>query len=153
MALFEEHLKKYQTNRNGAWGAPIPVGFNIKNFDRFIVDRMCEKYGNYDKEWGNQNIFHPIHSVDLMDDFFRITENIKINSSHSVSFDNIRDWLGMSKEGSHDGKNDVLDSAELAVRFMKMYRKMNTGFECNCCNNNLKIKFEGALAGWKRPVL
>jgi len=150
---FEEYVKKYQGSRGGSWGAPVRAGFNIKNFDNPIVDRMCEKYGTFDKTWGTQSMFHPLHYIDLMDDFFRITENMKINSSHSLSLDNIREWLGMSKDGAHDAKNDVLDCAELVIRFLKVYRKMNTGFECNACDNNLKIKFEGALAEWKRPIV
>lgn len=152
-SLFEEYLKRYQSNKSGSWGAPIRCGFNIINFDNPITDRMCEQYGTYDKVWGTQSIFHPIHNIDLMHDFFRITENIKINSTHSISLDNIREWLGMPKDGAHDAKNDVLDCAELVVRFLKMYRKMHTGFECTKCNNDLKIKFEGALAGWKRPAI
>lgn len=148
-----ENIKQYRSNRSGAWGAPIRIGFNNNNFDDTITDRYAEQFGFWDKVWGNQTIFHPVFSIDLIQEFWKLTENIKVNNTHSVSLDAMRTWLGMSKEGAHDGKNDVLDCAELAVRFLRMQRKMHTGFECTKCQTPLKIKFEGALANWKRPVL
>ncbi len=95
-------------------------------------------------------MFHPIHNIDLMHDFWRITENIKINSNNSISLDSIRDYLGMSKDGAHDGLVDVKDCAELVIRFLKLYRKFNTGFNCVACKTPVKVKFEGALADYKR---
>lgn len=146
---FVDYVKNY-TKKGSNWNAPIRVGFNNRNFDDFIIDRLASQYGPYDKVWQTQNLFQPIHSIDLMQDFFRITENIKINSTHSISMDSIRDWLGMDKSGAHDGRNDVLDCAELFIRITKLHRKLHTGIDCFHCGNLNKIKFDGSLAGWKR---
>lgn len=146
---FVDYVNNY-TKGGNSWNAPIRVGFNTRNFDDFIIDRMAAQFGPYDKTWQTQNLFHPVHSFDLLQEFMGLTENIKINNTHSISLDSIRDWLGMSKDGAHDGKNDVLDCAELFIRFIKLKRKYHTGIDCFHCQNLNKIKFEGTLAGWKR---
>lgn len=148
-----ESIAKYQSKRGGSWGAPVRCGFNIHGFDNPILDRYAEQFGQWDKEWGNQTIFHPSVSYDLYPEFYTVTENIKINSTHSVSLDNIRKWLGMSEEGAHDAKFDVIDCAELVIRFLRMKRKMHTGFDCTKCQTPLKFKFENSLANWKRPQI
>jgi DNA polymerase III epsilon subunit-like protein len=147
-----ESIAKYRTNRGGAWGSPIPCGFNINKFDNFITDRYAEQFGQWDKTWETNTVFHPLVSYDLLVEFWKVAENIKINNNHSISLDAIRDWLGMTKEGAHDAKNDVIDCAELVIRFLRMHRKMNVGFECTKCQTPLKVRFEGSLASWKRPV-
>jgi len=91
-----ENISKYRINRGGAWGGPIRCGFNINNFDNPIVDRYAQQFGQWDKEWGNQTIFQPVVSNDLLPEFWKVTENIKINNTHSISLDNLRAWLGMS---------------------------------------------------------
>lgn len=148
-----EHTKKYYIQRGGSWGAPIRCGFNIVNFDNKIVDRFSKLYGQWDNKWNCQDAFHPLISFDLLQEFWKITENQKINSRHSISLDSIREWLGMSKDGAHDAKNDILDCAELVVRMLKLSRKFTTGFECIKCQHPFKIQFENSLANWKRPQL
>lgn len=148
-----DNISKYRVNRGGSWGAPVRCGFNIHNFDNPITDRYAEQFGQWDATWGTQNIFHPVHSFDLMPEFWKLTENIKINSTHSISMDSIRKWLGMSEEGAHDAKFDVIDCAELVIRFLRMKRKMHTGFDCTKCQTPLKFKFENSLATWKRPII
>lgn len=126
--------------KSSNWDNPIAAGFNITNFDNVIVNRMCQKYGPFDEKYSSQKIFHPIHSIDLLHDFFRWTDNSKINDNNSLSLDSIRKWLGMPMDGAHDALNDVLDCAEILKRFLMKYRFF---FE--------KTKFAGAMAGWKRP--
>jgi DNA polymerase III epsilon subunit-like protein len=38
--------------------------------------------------------------------------------------DNLRDYLGISKEGAHDALKDVKDCAEVLIRFMKLHRNL-----------------------------
>ena len=52
----------------------------------------------------------------------------------SYSFDSIREWLGLSKEGAHDAKVDVLQGARVFVRFMQLTRRVAQ-----------KTKFKGAM--------
>lgn len=149
--LFEEYTKKYYVGKGGDWDKPIRAGFNIMNFDNPITDRMCRSYSVWDETWNSQRMFHPLHNIDLMNLFFALNNGIKTNYFNSVSLDSIRDWLGMSQDGAHDAKNDVLDCAELIIRMLKMFRKLHEGLECQSCNNNLKVQFENSMAGWKRP--
>jgi hypothetical protein len=149
---FTNYIDGYKWGKKSEWEAPIKAGYNICNYDNKIIDRLCEQFGPWDKTWSSQRLFHPFNNIDLMHDFWRITENKKINNSDSISLDSIRDYLGMSKDGAHDGLIDVKDCAELVIRFLKLYRKFETGFNCVACETPVKIKFEKALANWKRPV-
>ncbi len=150
---FTEYVSRFQTKQGNQWNAPVRGGFNIYNFDNVIIDRLCMKFGPWDKEWSSQGVFHPRDSVDLLNDFWRVTENLRLNNTNSISLDNIREWLGMPTEGSHDGLNDVLDCAELIIRFIKLHRKLYTGISCINCSTPNRVKFEGSLSSWKRPKL
>jgi hypothetical protein len=50
--------------------------------------------------------------------------------------DNLRDYLGISKDGAHDALKDVKDSAEILIRFLKLYRNMAN-----------KVKFKDSFKG------
>ena len=102
------------------WFAPIPAGFNIIGFDMVIINRLCEQYGPYDKERGQQKLFNKINKVDMMDNYYMWTEGDP--SVKSRSMDAIRDRMGMSKENAHDALQDVKDTANLMIKFMKTHR-------------------------------
>lgn len=138
---FTAFLERYKKGKDN-WSSPIPGGYNIVNYDSIIVNRLCLQYGPYDSKYCSQKIFHPIHTVDLMHDFWRWTYSDKINNNNSLSLDSIREWLGMSKDGAHDALNDVLDCAEIMKRFIDKY---NTFYR--------KTKFAGALSSWQRPTV
>ena len=42
----------------------------------------------------------------------------------SLSMDSMRDLFGMSKENAHDALQDVKDTANLMIRFMKLHRRV-----------------------------
>ena len=100
--------------------APIPAGFNIIGFDMIIVDRLCKAYGPYDKERQQQKLFNKIYKVDMMDNMFMWTEGDP--SIKSVSMDSLRDRMGLSKENAHDALQDVKDTANIMIKFMKTHR-------------------------------
>ena len=102
------------------WFAPIPAGFNIIGFDMVIINRLCEQYGPYDKERGQQKLFNKINKVDMMDNYYMWTEADP--SVKSRSMDAIRERMGMSKENAHDALQDVKDTANLMIKFMKTHR-------------------------------
>ena len=102
------------------WFAPIPAGFNIIAFDMVIINRLCEQYGPYDKERGQQKLFNKINKVDMMDNYYMWTEGDP--SVKSRSMDAIRERMGMSKENAHDALQDVKDTANLMIKFMKTHR-------------------------------
>ena len=100
--------------------APIPAGFKIIGIDMIIVDRLCKAYGPYDKERQQQKLFNKIYKVDMMDNMFMWTEGDP--SIKSISMDSLRDRMGLSKENAHDALQDVKDTANIMIKFMKTHR-------------------------------
>jgi len=103
------------------WTAPCLVGFNNIGFDNVILNRMAKQYGPWDSEREQCNLFNPIIKLDLMQmllPWFESEYNLK-----TISMDNMRDFLGMSKEGGHDALQDVRDQAEIFIKTMKLTRK------------------------------
>lgn len=115
----EHNYKKTQ------WNAPVPAGYNIRNFDIPIVNRICGsepyKYGPVDKT-GKSSLFHPINMIDAMDQSFLLFENDKTVSS--LSADNlIRKKMGYDKGTAHDAMSDVIMTAEYLIKIMKWIRQ------------------------------
>lgn len=132
--MFTEYLLKYHSRSNSkksAFSAPIAAGYNIHRFDLKIVDRLSKKYGNTDKE-GCSNIFFNRDVIDIMNlVFYWFEQNSDLKS---YSMDTLRDYLGISKDGAHDALKDVVDSAEILIRFMKLHRNVAS-----------KVKFKNAF--------
>lgn len=117
---FEEHVNKY-TNGTGKWNKPIPIGYNILNFDNIITGVLCKKYGPWDKERECQDLFHPRDTLDVMHISWNIFERDK--STRSISFDTMRTYLGLSKEGAHSSLVDVQQTAMFYIRWQTWLRK------------------------------
>jgi len=100
--------------------SPIPAGFNIINFDMVIIDRLCREYGPLDEKRGTQKLFHQIYKIDLMDNLFMWTEGDP--TIRSISMDSMRERMGISKENAHDALQDVKDTANILIKFMKTHR-------------------------------
>ncbi len=116
---FIAFVEKYNW-QGSSFFAPIPAGFNIIGFDMIIIDRLCKEYGPYDTKTNRQKLFNPIYKIDLMDNVFMWTEgdpNVK-----SISMDSLRDRMGLSKENAHDALQDVKDTANILIKFMKTHR-------------------------------
>tara|TARA_R110002020_G_scaffold103752_23_gene243250 strand:- start:28346 stop:29023 length:678 start_codon:yes stop_codon:yes gene_type:complete len=102
------------------WFAPIPAGFNIVGFDMIIINRLCKEFGPYDEKSERQKLFNLIFKIDVMDNVFMWTEadpEVK-----SISMDSLRDRMGLSKENAHDALQDVKDTANIMIKFMKTHR-------------------------------
>jgi DNA polymerase III epsilon subunit-like protein len=131
---FAEFCNKYNF-RKTSYTAPIAAGYNIIGFDMPIVQRMCDLYGPADGN-GRQKIFNPIFKLDLMDMIFSWTENNK--DIKSLSMDYMREYMGFpqeSKDNAHDALQDVKDTANILIKFLKFQRKISE-----------KTKFEKAFA-------
>ena len=120
---FTEYVKQYNF-KGSNFTAPICVGYNIKGFDNIIVDRLCTKapynFGPSDNK-GRPDLFNRIHSLDMLDFMFAFFENDK--GVNSLSADNlIRGHMGYSKGTAHDAMSDVIMTAELFCRSMRMLR-------------------------------
>lgn len=120
---------------SGDWGRPILCGYNINNYDLYIVDRLCQMYGPYNEKEERQSLFHPVHRMDVMNDIWRWTYFQKINPSNSISMDNVRKWLGILEDKAHNAAKDVLDTTFMLIKFMSLYQAMSP-----------KIKFKDSFA-------
>lgn len=122
--MFVSYLDMYhsRSERKSFFSAPIACGYNIHRFDLKIIDRLSKKYNNLNKE-GTTNLFYPRDCVDLMNVMFLWFEN---NSDlKSYSLDTVRDYFGINKIGAHDALKDVMDTAELLLRFLKLHRNLS----------------------------
>ena len=129
---FNKYIEKFNFKKS-SWTAPIAAGHNIENFDMIIAERLCKEYGPLDKKRNVQGLFHPIHRMDLMRNVFMWTENNP--DIRSVSMDSIRDWMGIPKDNAHDALQDVKDTANILIKFLKFQRSIAE-----------KTKFEQAFA-------
>lgn len=85
-----------------------------------IIDRLCREFGPYDEKSNRQKLFHQIYKVDLMDNLFMWTEGDP--TIKSISMDSMRERMGISKENAHDALQDVKDTANILIKFMKTHR-------------------------------
>lgn len=116
---FVNFVSKYNW-KGTPYFAPIAAGFNIIGFDLIIIDRLAKQYGPYDEDRQRNKLFHTIHKIDLMDNVFMWMEgdpNVK-----SIGMDALRERMGLSKENAHDALQDVKDTANILIKFMKTHR-------------------------------
>lgn len=116
---FTRYIYKYNVKKD-TWNAPILAGFNVDKFDSIIIDRLCKKYDPWDKKKEQQKLFNPTQTFDLKNYTFAINENNPAVERNS--FDAVRDWLGLSKEGAHRADVDVLQGAEIMCKILKFIR-------------------------------
>ena len=120
---FTNHVKTFQKGKNNHWNAPIPVGYNIARFDLVIVDRLCKTYGPFDDKNAKQKIFHPIYYIDVMQSFVQWFSNW--NQINSFSLSKLLEVTGVDGDGAHDAMVDVKNTANMFIRFSKLYRSIN----------------------------
>lgn len=136
---FVDFIKRF--NSKSSFFAPIPVGFNINGFDNHILQRYAKKYGNVDKD-GKQNLLHQIYKVDMMDmlfSWFEFREDVS-----KLNLDYLRGYFGFpekSLETAHNALYDVIDTANIFIRFMEFQRKHSS-----------KTTFEKSFASKKMPI-
>lgn len=134
--MFTSYLDMYHIRSHGGkkscFTAPIAAGYNINRFDLRIIERLSKKYDNLNKE-GRSSLFYPRDVIDLMNLVFYWFEGN--NELKNYTLDNLRDYFGISKEGSHDALKDVNDTADIMIRFLKLHRNLSN-----------KVKFKDAFA-------
>jgi DNA polymerase III epsilon subunit-like protein len=131
--MFVSYLEMYHTrsSKKSFFTAPIAAGYNINRFDLKIIDRLSKKYNNLNKE-GRSALFYPRDVIDMMNLIFYWFEGN--NELKNYTLDNLRDYLGISKDGAHDALKDVKDTANILIRFLRLHRNLSS-----------KIKFKAAF--------
>ena len=117
-----DYLKDYNLKgkNGGKWDAPIVAGYNGTNFDDVIDVRMCEQYGPKLDEWGGWGIYHPFMRMDVQMMVQQMFFPVNISKNNSVSMDAMREYFGYKTDGAHNAKVDVLQGADLLIRFLKL---------------------------------
>lgn len=138
---FSAFVNKFNM-KGSPYFAPIPVGFNINNFDMPIINRYCGLYGPKDEKSDKQKLVHQIYKVDMMDVLFGWFEDN--DAVQKLNMDYLRGFFGFSDESkanAHNALSDVVDTANIFIRFMKYHRKLNnkTTFEKSFANTPMDI--------------
>jgi exonuclease I len=131
--MFVNYLQMYHTrsSKKNCFSAPIAAGYNINRFDLPIINRLSIKHKNVNKE-NRTDLFYPRDVIDVMNILFYWFENN--NELKNYTLDNLRDYVGLSKDNAHDALQDVKDTANILIRFMKLFRSLSP-----------KIKFRNAF--------
>lgn len=150
---FITFVHKYNLKKD-KWSAPILAGFNNLRFDNVITERICGgnslynkcekepyKFGPWDDKDGRNKLFHPVYSIDLMQQvlyWFEHSSDLK-----KLSFDSLRDYFGMESDNAHNAVVDIIQSAHLLIRMMKLSRnlqaKYNIAFKGSFKSSNKEI--------------
>ena len=138
---YKEYLKKYHTraNNQNMFSAPILCAYNLHKFDEKILQRLCEKYKCINKE-GTQNLFHPRDKIDILELVFMWFQFM--NEPPNYTMDTLRDFFGLSQEGSHDAASDVLQEAAILCKFLKLHHNLAH-----------KIQFKGSFLNEKNKIM
>lgn len=134
-SAFVAYLDKYHCGnrkKKNVFSAPIAAGYNINRFDLKIINRLSAKYKNIEPKENISSLFYPRDVLDIMNLVFYWFESSELKS---YSLDNVRDYLGISKDGAHDAVKDVKDCADILIRFLKLHRRMFS-----------KVNFKGSFA-------
>ena len=131
--MFTSYLDIYHTRseKKSCFTAPIAAGYNINRFDLRIIERLSIKYNTLNKE-GRSSLFYPRDVIDVMNVLFYWFEGN--NELKNYTLDNLRDYLGLSKDNAHDALKDVKDTAQILIRFLRLHRNLSR-----------KIKFKGSF--------
>jgi hypothetical protein len=104
-----------------------------------IVERMCQAFGPVSKKKGCQDLFNTIHTMDVMPMLYSWFEDNR--DVTGMSMDYFRDYFSMDKTNAHDALQDVKDTANILIKFLKLQRTLSK-----------KIVFEKAFANGQTYV-
>ena len=133
---FKRYLNMYHLSesRKSVFTAPLAAGANILNFDLPIIQRLSEKYHDIGKR-GETKLFFGRDRIDSLLISFLFFENAEDPTSYSM--DTLREYFGMSQDGAHTAIQDVKDSGEIIIRFMRQIRSLAGRLKFqDCCKNN-----------------
>ena len=119
---WKTYLKKWNKNQSHRtmWTAPIRAGHNVTHFDIPIMDRLCVRYKDLQKN-GEQKLFYPRDIIDIKVLAFNWFENLPEPEAYNMH--DLRLYFGLSIENSHDALKDIEDEAWMISRFFRIQRQ------------------------------
>jgi DNA polymerase III epsilon subunit-like protein len=144
---YTDYLANYNIKGigGGVWDNPIVAGFNNINFDDIIDERMCNLYGPKLDDYGGMTIYHPVIRLDAQMLVTSMFNNFRLSPTNKYSMDAVREYFGYKSENAHDAKVDVLQGADLLLRFLKLFRNLVDGKLV--LPEGKKVKFAGCVGG------
>ncbi len=115
---FVSFVRKF---KNG-WQNPIPAGQFIYGYDLIISERLCKKYGQWDKKRNQQDLWNNT-LLDLKNFLFGWFENS--DELPDYKQDTALDYFGIDKTGQeHSALTDCKNSAKLICKFLELQRNL-----------------------------
>jgi DNA polymerase III epsilon subunit-like protein len=130
---FVDFVRQQNPKGRSPFTAPIACGKNIRAFDLPLCARLCAQYGDVDKA-GRPNIFNQRWTLDLEDFLWLWFESRQDLPSYKL--DDVREYMGLSKDGAHSAITDAQQTADLIVHFLRLHRRVSP-----------KVQFKNSLAG------
>ncbi len=152
---FTRWVKQYQ-KKESFYEYPIPAGYNIRNFDSYIIKNLCDDYGpstvNKENGLSEQSLFHRLYSIDLMDYVWILMENSNCltpftdqQSKHDIKLTTIARWMGIDFNDAHTALGDVRVTAAIIARLLKLNRSL-LGNGIDTGRTTFHNSFNGATA-------
>lgn len=119
---FLTYLKNWYVDNKtkSRYNAPILAGYNVFEFDKIIIDRLCKKYKNVDKD-DCPNIYQKRDTIDIMKLVFAWNESLTFLDNFKM--DHLREKFNISASGvAHEGLKDCYDEAALLIKFLNLHR-------------------------------
>lgn len=111
---FARYVSDYDVPLEKGKKKPIPVGYNIKNFDLPIVNRLNEDY--------KVKEFFSKFNVDVLElSYCWFENNVAVQS---LSLDFLRNFFKISSKGAHNARVDVQQTADIFIKYMKTFRAL-----------------------------
>jgi len=133
------------TKDNNSFGAPIPTGWNINNFDLPILDRYCKEFKYWDKKWGSRTLLNPVFTFDVMTEIWLLTRTNP--DTKNCKLGDMAIFMGKSEEdvtaNAHEVMWDVRTTAEIAIRYLKLMKYLT---DYNPATGNRRITLKGCLS-------
>ena len=125
---YVQYLTKYNLKgtKGNKWDAVHACGFNSTNFDDIIDNRMCQQYGPKPDDRG-LTIYHPTLNIDVYPLVNLMFNSLRINNTNSLSMDSLREYFGMDADLAHSGHFDVLQTAYVLIKALKLFRNLTDG--------------------------
>lgn len=124
---FVEHVKGLNKKK-----VVYAAGYNLRNFDLPLLDRLCRDHGLANKR-GENPIFSRSAVFDLKDDIVRWF--FAANDLNNISFDGLRRYFGLSSDGAHQAMVDVRQTAWMLTKMLRLYAELKP-----------RIQFRGSAA-------
>ena len=135
---FVDWVGKFNPTKS-TFKAPIAAGKNIRNFDMKFVDVLNRLHC---KKAEKTVLFNERKMLDLEDVWFLWFENEQ--EPKDAKMDTIREFMGMSTEGSHDALVDCRQTGALLMKFLKLHRTLQSR---KSSDGTKLIKFANCMKG------